>query len=265
MFSFHIDDREEFQLGSVSKKELKDLVNELTGFIDKTFFDYLSYSEATNSKQVPATEENLNESLITPVKQNDDLFNAQKEPNKMQPDQSTLPLESKEYGRIESPTLLNQSTTFFDPNAISTPGKPDFKTNHISSEHQSQQQSFDSFNSTLLSVNESLPPTQHSYSFSPLQGNTAIHAPLMSFAGNYNVSSNNISAPYNQVLITMPSEATTTPAMPSAMLSSYLNQETECSLTTKRPGCRSKRSRFKSASYKELEQLHPNAVDPHVS
>lgn len=256
-------------------KDLYKELNEFFGFDFNDLSDLLSFDES-NSKQAAATEENLNESLITPVKQSDEPLTEHKEQDKMQSTQPAQPLKPKDCDRIESPTLLNQETTYFDPNAISTPGKPDFKNNHLYTGHQLQQQSFDSCNSTLLSVNDAVPPNQYSYSinrysFSPLQENTTIYSPIMTLAGNSRVSSNNISMPYNnQLVINMPAEAPTTlsnmiSSVPSNCQIQYLNQQMEGGPISKRPGCRSKRSRFKSAVYKELEQLHPNAVDPQVN
>lgn len=220
--------------------------------------------EPNPPRTVPVQNVDLNTSLITPVKHIDQCISTP-ETGKNQP-QSQLP--------IGSPTPSNTNISYFDPSAVSTPAKPNFNNSHISPATQQQRhQSFDSFNSTLLAINES--STQYSYpaySISPLE----TKSPVITFTTNQNAMPNNSTMTYSSILITTPCESITTPAMPATVISSIqidnsnnqitqLNRQIQGGPAPKRAGCRAKRSRFKSAAYKELEHLDPNMIRPRVS
>lgn len=227
--------------------------------LDLNEFDILTLDTGT-SKHPPAETDNLNDSLVTPIKQDEEPLNTP-EPNKTQTQET-----------IGSPLSCNPEISYFDPSAISTPAKPNYDNNSFSSLNQTQQQqSFDSFNSTLLSVNEPIPPC--AYSINPMQDKSSVFVPVMTFTTNSNASPHQLALPYNSILITIPPEATmTTPAMPPTMISSVQSNNSNSNLLLsqpnetgpKRPGCRAKRSRFKSAVYRELENLDPNAKAPMV-
>lgn len=267
-------DREEFQLHNVSKKEYNDLLNDCFNLIDPNlldlnFFDTLTLD--TNSSKYPATTtDELNESLVTPVKVDSMAVKQIDGPLTTEPIKDQK--ETVTQVQAESPISSNV-ISYFDPCVISTPAKPNYNNNNtISTIHQTQQQSFDSFNSTLNCTSYS-----HPYSFTSLQEKSPVFVPVMTFTTNSNAPHNHVALPYNSILVTIPPEATaTTPAMPPTVISSiqannssnqmqYLNQQIQAGPISKRPGCRAKRSRFKSAAYRELENLDPNSIKPKVS
>lgn len=244
-----LDDREEFQHGNISKKEVYDLFAEF-GDIDMNSWD-LYYDlpdpllpDSAPSKQVDA-DENLNENLVTPVKQINESSVTTHENSQLQ-EQTVSKLQPNE----SSPMLANnQSINFFE---ISTSGKPNFKNNTISSGHH----------------DSSLPQTQisHSingYSLNPLQDSA------MKFAGS---SSSYSALPYTQVLVALsPQAITRTSPMLSTMTSStplkithqIVNQRQVEDKSAQRSK-RSKRSQLKCEAYKELERIHPDAIEPQV-
>ncbi|XP_055309941.1 uncharacterized protein LOC129573467 [Sitodiplosis mosellana] len=268
------DDREEFQHVNVSKKEVNDLLNDWYSCIDINFLDLNEFDTLTldtsSSKHPPTATDDLNESLVTPVKQIDEP-----EPNKYQ-----TPSETAEVP-VDSPEIpSNPGISYFDPSAISTPSKPNYINSPTTRIHRTQQQSLNSSNSTLLSVNETttVHNTSYPYAYSvkPLQDKTSVFVPVMTFTTNSNASPHELTLSYpSSILVTIPSDATsTTPAMPPTMISSIQSihnsnqmlqmsqQQIGAGQTIKRPGCRAKRSRFKSAVYKELENLDPNTLIP---
>lgn len=206
--------------------------------------------DLNSAKQAPTADHPLNESLVTPVKQVDELLTI--------PEPSKVQVQTQEESRVESPVPNNTNISYFDPNAISTPAKPNFN-NIVSPALQTQQQSFNSFNSTLLSVNESSTQNTPSYSvnaysFSPLQQD---NVPI------YVLTHTNSSvSPENCKLAT---NATTSSTQSNSNEMQHLKHQVVTGSTPKRPGCRSKRSRFKRATYKELEHLNPYAIEPQVS
>lgn len=253
-----LDDREEFQHVNVSKKEVNDLLNDWCSCIDLNFLDFNDLDnltlETNSTKHLPTTSNETNESLVTPVKQIDESLNTP-ESNKNQTKSDMI--------------SSNPGISYFDPISISTPAKPNYNNNSISPMyHQTQQQSFDRFNNTLFSVNES------GFSFPPPRDKSTVLVPVMTFTTN--ASSNPSTSPYN-VYVTIPSETTaTTSAMSPTVISSiqsnnnnnrmlHLSQQIEAGAAVKKPGCRAKRSRFKSASYRELDNLDPNAIVPKAS
>lgn len=270
-------DREEFQCGNVSKKEVNDLWNELFGYIDINFLESHEWVDPVTLDSNPTrqatttTEAVSNESLVTPVKQTDEA--------QITPEVSEIAEQRQTEIRVDSPVINNSNISYFDPNAISTPARPNFNISSISSSLQVQQQSINSFNSTLLSINESSTQNTLSYStnscsFSPLQqNNMSVFVPVVTFTTSPTLSSNKFSLP---IQITLPTEAITTKAIPSTIISSmtlnssnnqmeHLKHQIDAGPALKRPGCKSKRSRFKSAAYKELENLSPYAFERQVS
>lgn len=247
----------------MSKKEVNDLLNDWYSCVDVNFWDTLTL-DTSSSKHPPTSTttaiDDLNKSLVTPIKQIDEPLTTP-DPNKTQK-QSNTPVS------IESPITSNTEITYFDPSVMSTPAKLNYNNDAISPVHRTQQ-SFDSFNSTLLSVNDTMTHcTSYPYSFTP----QPVFVPVMTFTTNSNASSDQLAIPYNSILVTIPPEATaTTPAMPPTVISSIqssndsnqilgLSQKIEAGPPNKKLGCRAKRSRFKSALYRELENLDPNAV-----
>ncbi|XP_031624264.1 uncharacterized protein LOC116341381 isoform X2 [Contarinia nasturtii] len=258
------DDRDEFQQVNVSKKEMKDLYHDMYDILDINELTLLNYTEFNpfepdfnTSKQAPIVQEDISQSLITPVKHITEQLNT--------PECEKIQSQTESQATIQAPIPSNPPMSHFEPNIISTPARPNFI-------HQTQQQSVDSFNSSLLSVNESpvqctYPyPYPNAYTFTPVPENS----PVMTFLANSNVASNNFTLPYNSNLITTPYESTSIFTMSSSVISSTesdkignsLKTQIECGPTPKRPGCRSKRSRFKSATYKELENFDPNSIEP---
>lgn len=255
-----LDDREEFQQVNVSKKEVNDLLNDWCSCIDLNFLDFNDLDgltlDTSSSKHLPTTSNATNESLVTPVKQIDESV-ITPEPNQNQTKSDMI--------------SSNPGISYFDPISISTPAKPNYNNNSIPTiYHQTQQQSFDTFNNTLFSVNES------GFSYTSPRDKSTVLVPVMTFTTNSNASPNQLASPYN-VYVTIPPETTaTTPAMSSTVISSiqsnnnnnqiiHLSQQIEAGRVVKRPGCRAKRSRFKSAAYRELDNLDPNAIVPKVS
>lgn len=266
-------DREEFQHGNVSKREVSDLFNELFSDFDinawdfKDIHDTLTF-DGTSSKQ--ATEaQNLNQSLITPIKQADEQLENQNE-SLVTPEPYNI--ESQSPASIQSPNRIN----FFGPSAVSTPAKLITNNNSIS---PAQQPSYDSFNSTLLSVNDVsqqkyMPYPVTPYAYSPQSDAAPTFVPTMSFTTN-SVASSNAALPYSSILIhPMPPGASTTPTIPSTVLSTMqtnnndidqLNRQIVAGPAPKKSGTRSKKSRFKNIEYTDLLNFNPNAIQPKVS
>lgn len=269
------DDREEFQHVNVSKKEVNDLFNELYNSLPEDLLNEITDAIAFDTnppKQISVqSNNNLNDTLITPVKRIESTLSTP-EPNKD---------ESQIQNPVASPAPSNATIGYFDPNAISTPAKPNFNNNTISPATQQQhQQSFDSFNSTLLQINESSTQSYSfqypTYSLSPLDGKSHSFVPVMQYTTNSNTAINAAATPYSSFLIKASCESITTTAMPSTVISSIqidsginqiaqLNRQIQGGPAPKKIGSRAKRSRFKNASYRELEHLDPNSIQPQVS
>lgn len=267
----------------VSKKEVNDLWNEVYKSIDIDSLDLRDLTDAltldsNTPKQMTDQVQNLDESLITPVKETEEPLTTA--------DASKIPTQPTCSVPAISPISSSSNINYFNPSIISTPAK----SGHDCNVSQSQQQNLsgDSFNSTLLSINEST-ATQYSYaypypmnanSFSQIESKSPILIPIMtcvtSIAGVSGVPVNNHQLPSSAMIMPSQSTITTlTSAMPSTVISSiqsndnsqplYLRRQIEAGPTPKRPGSRAKRSRFKSAIYNELENFNPNNFQPKVS
>lgn len=231
----------------------------------------------------------LNATLETPVKQTDETLVDETlvapATKKDQPSPSKVVT-----GPLSSPSTSNANISYFDPNAMSTPAKG-IQTPEQQQPQQQQSQSFDSFNSTLLAPSSQLStqsvnysgtqftyqyPTTSTYSIGSFEPNSPILIPVMTFTSNSN-SVNQYSTQLSSNLIKMPSEATTTTsAIPSTVITSFqadensaeterLNRQIRSKSAQGKPGHRAKRSRFKSAAYRELEHLDLNTVQPKVN
>lgn len=279
-FIFIVDDREEFQQINVSKKEVSDLLSDWYSCIDVNFLDLNDFDPITldpNVSKQPSNVqvENLSGTLITPVKQIDEPLST---PETDDIRSQTQMLTHKQTQSLSEETIqspLSSKLNYFDPCAISTPSKPNFNNNFISPNEQLQQQSFNSFNSSLLSVNGSLAHDTYCKNVhTSLHDNSPVFVPVMTFTTNSNASVNNVSLPYNSILITIPSEATaTTSAMPSTLISSIqthgfgnkIKPQSETTPSSKKPGCRSKISRFKNAAFAELGNFDLNSIESQVN
>lgn len=284
------DDREEFQHGNVPKKEVHDLWNEIMeSCVNSDLSEYPDFGALADdwnpAKLAGINADDLNATLETPIKQTDEST-AVPETNKGRPSPSKVVATP-----LASPAASNANISYFDPNAMSTPARIDQTRDRQQS--QSRSQSFDSFNSTLLAapsqpvshsatpVNQQYVyqyPTGSSYSISSLDSNIPILIQSPIPFGTNSTTFNQYSTQANQSnLIKMSSEATTTPAIPSTVITSFqidndsiemeqsTNRQTRSrSSVQRKPGHRAKLSRFKNAAYKELENLDPNAIQPKV-
>lgn len=282
------DDREEFQHGNVPKKEVHDLWNEIMeSCVNSDLSEYPDFGALADdwnpAKLAGINADDLNATLETPVKQTDESL-APPEANKSRSSPSkgmTAPLAS--------PAASNANISYFDPNAMSTPAKIDQTPERQQS--QSQSQSFDSFNSTLLAppshpashsgtpVNQQYAyqyPTGSTYSINSFDSNIPIliHTTL-AFASNQNTLNQYSTQPIQSNLVKMSSEAITTSAIPATVITSFQiddnsiemthpNQPNRTGPARGKPGHRAKLSRFKNAAYKELENLDPNTMQPKV-
>lgn len=244
--------------------------------LDPNYSDTFAVDASNSTKQEPTVREEVNESLLTPVKRIDEPLTTP-ENNKIQSQ------TSEPQAQIQTLLSSHSEISYFDPDANSTPAKPNPNNSSVSSVHQShqqEQQSCDSFNNTPLAVNESWANCTNSYlpnahTFTPSNEKLPLFVPVMTLATNSNASSNNDALPHNSILISIPSDVTVTaPAiMPSTRLSSiqsndisnHSRQQIISGPAYKKPGCRSKRLRFRSAAYSELENLDPNSIEPPVS
>lgn len=286
------DDREEFQHGNVPKKEVHDLWNEIMeSCVNSDLSEYPDFGALADdwnlSKLVGINADDLNATLETPVKQADESV-AAPEAN----ENRSSPTKMVTTVALSSPATANANVSYFDPNAMSTPAR----VNQTPEQQQKQSESFDSFNSTLLAPAAQPPspqfanssstltnpqltyqyPTTSTYSIGSFESNPPIFIPVMTFTSNSNMF-NQYSAQLSSNLVKMTSEATTTSAIPSTVITSFqinensietegVNQKTQSKGETRtpRPGHRAKRARFKSAAYKELDNLDPIAVQPKV-
>lgn len=269
-----IYDREEFQLANVPKKELKTLRDDL--------YEWLSFSEGfddpstimtnNNSKPtepIPSTSANLNDSLITPVKD-------MPAPIMLNITTENIPETNT---TMQSPHIQNNSANdYFNPKIISTPARPDLLYHNSDYNNQymsyptielptfSNQSSFTDNNTSYMNGNETLGQQQY-ISQQPFNGqqpfNSIAYSPfkLVTFAPNAVETSSN--------MFTVPPMIMTTPAMPSTIVTPTISinyapilpnvQEKVENIKT-RLGCRSKRSRFKGANFRDLENLDPNTI-----
>lgn len=271
---------------NVSKKEVDDLINDILNSCgDLNEFDLQcgvsDFTEYANQlavdgnlpKQVTVDVDDLNATLVTPVKELEESNSA--------PETSKNQSQSKVLA-ASTPSTSNTNISYFDPSKMSTPAKDINTSNQIPSLNQKpEQQSFDSFNSTFLhtssgSDSRTLINQQFTYQYP---------------TNNYSIGSLELSSPIltPAVLITSTSHATvampyapissgtiTTTAAPSNVISSiqsnensieitHLNRQLQAGPVQKKPGHRAKRTRFKSAIYTELENLDPNTIQPKVS
>lgn len=254
-------DREEFQLANVPKKELKTLRDDLYEwlFFSEGFDDPSTIVSNNNNPKptdpIPSTSANLNDSLITPVKD--------------MPEPIMLNITAENISEIDttmqSPHIQNNSANeYFNPRIISTPARPDLF--HHSSDFNkymsyptielptfSNQTSFTDNNTTFFAGNE----TFGQQSFNPI---TYSPFKFVTFPPNAVETSSNV--------FTVPSMIMTTPALPSTIVTPTIaiNYAPMLSVQEKveniktRPGCRSKRSRFKGAIFPDLENLDPNSI-----
>lgn len=220
-------------------------------------------------KQPTTNADDLNATLFTPNKQIEQCITP--EPTQHQSKSKVSVTQSP----LPSPGPSNANISYFDPSAMSTPARPNDgnrKCQETSDQQQQKQsESFDSFDSTLLAAP---PPTslispactggsttpnsqQLTYSTIPIGSNLPIFAPITPFQMQHSA-----------ITIAMSSEAKTTSAISSTIVSSFQSNAHSigsASMVHKRPGYRDKRSRFKSATYRELEHLDPNTIPPRVS
>lgn len=279
------EDREEFQDGPVSKKEVTDLWTEVYNSIDWTndpfldhrldlrdLTDFLTMDANTPKQMLPDQVQNLDDSLITPIKDTEQPLAT--------PDASKNHAQPTDSVSVISPISSRANISYFDPSIISTPAKSidSFSSDSNANQNQQQNLSCDSFNSILLSTNESA--TQYSYTF-PYPMNTNSFSPLESKSPILNPITtshpvNNHQLPYSPV--PMPSESsimTLTSAMPPTVISSiqsidsneslYLKRQIEAGPAPKKARTRAKRTRFKSAAYNELQNFDPSKFPPQVS
>lgn len=261
------DDREEFQHGNVPKKEVHDLWNEIMeSCVNSDLSDYMDYGALIDTG---INADDLNVTLETPVKQTEDSL-AAPETNKGRPSSSKVVNAS-----IASPAASNANISYFDPNAMSTPAK----VIRTPERQQSQSQSFDSFNGTLLappsqpvSYSGTISNQQYAYQY-PTGGTHSISSfgsstpILIQTAMTLASNSNTLNQSIQSSLVKMSSEATTTSAIPSTVVTSFQIDDNSIEVERQirsRPGHRAKLSRFKNAAYKELENLDPNAIQPKV-
>lgn len=167
---------------------------------------------------------------------------------------------------MQSPHIQNNSANeYFNPKIISTPARPDFSYHNSDFNNQyisyptielptfSNQSSFTDNNTSYFAGNETL----NQQPFNPIT-----YSPLkfVTFAPNAMETSSN--------MFTVPPMIVTTSAMPSTIVTPTIAinyapilpaQEKVENIKT-RPGSRSKRSRFKGATFADLENLDPNTI-----
>lgn len=263
-----IYDREEFQLANVPKKELKTLRDDIYEWFFSEGFDDPSTIESNNNAKpidpIPSASANLNDSLITPVKE-------MPEPIMLNITTDNIP---ETVTPMQSPHIQNNNAAneYFNPKIISTPARSDLLY-HNSDFNQymsyptielptfSNQSSFtDNNNTSYLAGNETLgqqlllngQQTFNPIAYSPF--NLVTHVP------NAIETSNN--------MFTVPPLVMATPAIPSTIVtptvainySAILPVPEKVENTKTRPGCRSKRSRFRGATFSDLDNLDPNSI-----
>lgn len=265
-----IYDREEFQLANVPKKELKTLRDDLYEwlFFSEGFDDPSTIVSNNNSKPtdpMPSTSANLNESLITPIK---DIM-----PDPLMVNITTEDIPETD-ATMQSPHIQNNSASeYFNPKIISTPARSDLLC-HNSDYNQymsyptielptfSNQSSFTDYNNiSYLPGTELLGQQQSFNGHQPFNANAYSPFKLVTFGcPNATETSSN--------MFTMPPMIVSTPAVPSTIVTPTIAinfapifpvQEKAENIKT-RLGCRSKRSRFKRASFPDLEHLDPNSI-----
>lgn len=272
------DDREEFQHGNVPKKEVHDLWNEIMeSCVNSDLSEYPDFGALADdwnpAKLAAINADDLDATLETPIKQTEES-SAVPETNKGRSKVVAAPMAS--------PAASNANISYFDPNAMSTPARVDQTPEQQQS--QSRSQSFDSFNSTLLAppsqpTNHGSTPVNQQYVYQYPTGSTysfdsntpiLIQTPIP-FAGNSNTLNQYLTRASQSNIVKMSSEAVTTSAIPSTVITSFQIDDDSTRMTPRnrqtrsgrKSGHRSKTPRFKNA-YKELENLDPNAIQPKV-
>lgn len=225
--------------------------------------------------------DDLDATLETPVKQTDESAAVPEKNNKGRSPPSKVVTAS-----LSSPAASSANISYFDPNAMSTPARVDQTPERQQS--QSRSQSFDSFNSTLLAppaqpIDQSGTPVNQQYVYQyPTGGTYSIgsfepNSPILkqtsvTYASNSNTQLNQYSTQAIQSnLVKMSSDAITTSAIPSTVITSFQIDDNSIEMERSnrqtrsgKPGHRAKIARFKNASYKELEHLDPNEIQPKV-
>lgn len=280
------DDREEFQHGNVPKKEVHDLWNEIMeSCVNSDLSEYPDFGALADdwnpAKLAAINADDLNATLETPVKQTDES---------LAPPETSKSRSSPSKGMaapLTSPAASNANISYFDPNAMSTPAKPDQTPEPQQS--LSQSQSFDSFNSTLLAppsqpVCHSGTPVNQQYAYqypttytihSYESSATVLIPTTTTFTSHPNTLNQYSTQPNQSNLVNMSSEAITTSVMPATVITSFQIEDNSNEMTRPNrsnrkgtvqgePGRRAKKSRFKNAAYRELENLDPNAIQPKV-
>lgn len=277
------------------KKEVHDLLSEIINSCENlnclNDFDALTL-DWNLPKQAAFNVDDLNATLITPVKQIEETI-ATPETN---PNQS----KSRVVTASSSPPPSSPSSpgpsniSYFDPSTMSTPARVNDGDNQTSStiEQPQKQSQFDSFDTTILAattapspandgsklINQPFTyqyPTSNAIAIVSLESNVPILIPVSTYTANSNALQP-FQTQYLPNSIEISSEAKTTTTTPSTVVSSFqlnenameidrLNLQIQSEPVREKPGHRAKRSRFKSAAFKELENLDPNAIQPKVS
>lgn len=279
-------DREELRHVNVSKKELNDLFNELY----ESLLD-VDLDEGTVLVNTSSNSDNLKNVVKTSA-----LTTSTKDTSSNTTTLCTFDTQSKTTDKSDndmlpttvSPTItvtrqstIDQSSNCFYPSAMSTPARQT-KLNESqtlsSTIFNGNSQIVDSMNASVLSLTETSSYTYqypvNPVTFSPLKETPPILIPLIALNSTQSTSmfqSNMLQ--YSSILITMPTTSTTnTPHMSAIALNTASNSDPIVCLNRqieigkmKRDGVRSKRSRFKSALYNDLENLNPNSVVTQVN
>lgn len=248
------------------------MFNDIANIIDVNLLDMCDFADTISNppKQIADPVDDLNTSLVTPNKQIDEPLNTPDASKNQSHSQSQL-----------SPEPSQTNISYFDPRIMSTPGNRSFNNSnnslndHVPQQQQLQtpnQQPIDSFSSTS-SLNENRGVPQYSYQYPPFAFSPTVqHSPIVVAVTTNSIAPPIASKPSASYFVSMPTDSITTTAIPSTVTTPMQlsnsaappSQTVHAEDSLKKPGCRAKKSRFKSIAYQELESLNPNSIQPQV-
>lgn len=255
---------------------LSEIINSCESLNGLHDFDALTF-DWNLPKQSTVNVDDLNATLITPVKQiEESLATPETNPNQSKTKVAAAATTSSSVS--SSPGPSNANLSYFNPNAISTPAarvNGQLPATIRTDQQQQQSDSFDSFDSTLLAPSQQISPS--------INGARAMrNSPQFVYQYPTNTESNPpilISTTHYQmqpIMINMSSGTNATSSIPSIVVSSFqsnensveidrLNRQIQSGPVRSKRGYRERRSRFKNIAYMELENLDPNAIQPRVN
>lgn len=250
----------------MSKKELNDLLNEIYESLIEGH-DLVHNDIDTHQANVQSATDDL----ITPHKDLNQQLTTP-ETSKIESPQQAPNDNSSQFALTNTSITVRDdllTSTYFDPNVMSTPARPPDKPSYSQQTvNYSMTQYSDTANSTLISANETSTHYTYQYpvnTFSPMKDNTTpILLPIISLNAtpNQTIVANGLMQSSPSVYLAMQSFPQTSfdSSVASNNLNCSIHQPEQNAPQKARAGSRSKRNRFKSALYSDLEGLDAKMI-----